>query len=470
MAVSLRILVLASCIGAALLSGLIVFVTALNDADNSLVAALEGKAISHALAIKQDVEIALNIGIPLQDIREVSEYLEEGAQEDDDIRFATITDLDLQRIHYGGIGRRRLDPLLAASELHDAISGDPNLLTAGFDGLVVDGFSLTAVPLTANGEPVGFVVVAVQDKQVFDELLVDLIGLLPAILGILILLAELALATTRAVFEAPLARLANLMQQVGQAQTIQRSARHDRTEIGIALLRFNGIVHRLSDRAQRVLTLADEIKRAVFDAKVANEVEQRAESLRSSLAQPLLREPQFKADARSSDIHVSLALLFAAGTCGLVVTSAIAPWSYLIWLVAGLVFGVVVVGAIRSPGWGLVLSGALQLVSAILLFRPDWVGSGLPLLGMAGGVGAAFAAALLYRRSTRACSLPWVLFRVGLGCASGGLIAWTVYVEDSADLVPWLILVGVGLAVVAANREPAARGSLFARSVRGGRN
>ena len=85
---------------------------ALGEAESGLVAALEGKAKAHARIVRGDVELAIRLGIPLDELPGAFEYLEGGAQADPDIRFVAITDTGLQRLHYGGIGRARLDPLL----------------------------------------------------------------------------------------------------------------------------------------------------------------------------------------------------------------------------------------------------------------------------------------------------------------------------------------------------------------------
>ncbi|MEM7442337.1 MAG: hypothetical protein AAF414_03285 [Pseudomonadota bacterium] len=461
----LRLSLLLACIGSAAIAGLLVFVLALRDADDGLVAALEGKATSHARVIQQDVEIALDLGIPLNEIRGASEYLETGAQEDADIRFAVVTDLDMQRLHYGGMGRRRLDPLLESSALLNAMAAEPDLLVSGTEGVIVEGFSLTVLPIESDEDPVGFIVVGVQDKQVFDELVLDLTGLLPAAIGVLLLLMELALATVGAVFETPLRRLAYLMDRVNRDQPIERSARHDRTEIGTALLRFNGVVHRLATRAQRVLTLADEVERAVFDANIAEEVGRRAESLRTTEAKALLDQPVLKADARSSDVHLSLTLIFAAGLFGAVIASTGTTALFQLWSLAGLALGGALVWVWRSPGWGLILAGVLQIAAAVLLhYLPSMQTTpGLAAAGSTAGIGAALAAGLLFKRRTQALGSVWLLIRLGLGCAAGGLIAWTVIVEYRGDTAPILILISVALAVLAANREPIVRRLLFDR-------
>ena len=73
--------------------------TALAEAERGLVAALEGKAKAHARIVRGDVELALQLGIPLAALPGAYEYLEGGAEADPDIRFVAITDPELLRLH-----------------------------------------------------------------------------------------------------------------------------------------------------------------------------------------------------------------------------------------------------------------------------------------------------------------------------------------------------------------------------------
>jgi HAMP domain-containing protein len=465
MAVGLRILLVLACLVAALVSGGLLLVVALGDAETRLVATLQGKAGVHARGIKQDIEVALDLGVPLHDIRQVSEYLEQGVQEDPDIRFAAVTDLELERWFYGGMGRRRLDPLLDAPRLRQAIAQAPHALTEGVAGVEINGFSLTATPLVQQGSPVGFVVVAVQNKQVFDHLVEHLTRLLPALVAIVLLLTELGLATAAGVLEAPLARLAHLMDRVSQGQAIERSGRHDRSEIGMALLRFNGIVYRLVDRAHGVLALADEVQRAVFDAAVAGQVARRAEDLRASAAKPLLGAAIARPDARSSDIHLSVTLLFAAGAFGLVVAFGAGSGVSWIWPAAGLLAGVLLAAVARAPGWGLVLAGVVLIAATTLWSFAPPMAAGLVAAGLAGGLGATLVAGWLYQRHGQGGGRLWLLLRFGLGSLAGGLMAWTVVLEGRVAIAALMVLAAVALAAVAANQAAVVRARLFERSV-----
>jgi hypothetical protein len=466
MDLGLRVVLVLACLGAALVSGGLVLATALIEAETSLVTALEGKAGVHARTVKQDLEIALNLGQQLDEVRQVSEYLEQGVQDDPDIRFAAVTDLDLRRLYYGGIGRRRLDPLLAAPALREAIDEDPHALSEGVDGVEIEGFSLTATPLMAQGSTVGWVIVSVQNKQVLEQLVLDLMRLLPAAIAILLLLGELAMSTAASAYEDPLRRLGHLMGRVGHDRGIERSGRHDRSEIGIALLRFNGIMHRLADRAQRVLALADEVQRAVFDASIAGQVARRATNLRDSMVKPLLGPVTIRADARASDIQMSLTLMFAASAFGLATIYGGGPAVPLIGPLLGLLVAGLLAALLRSPGWGLVLAGVLQAGSvALWLLAPPALR--LPELiaaGLAAAIGASLVASWRFRRRNGAFGPVWLTIRFAIGTLAGILIAWTVVLEGRIAAAPFVVLAAVAMAVAAANRAAVVRTRLFERS------
>ena len=471
MAFALRIPLMAGCLIGACLSGTLILLVALTEADSSLVAALEGKALAHARSIKDDVETALRIGIPLEDIRGAGRYLEEGAQDDPDIRFAVLTDLNLARVHYGGIGRRRLDPLLASPAFQQAVAEAGDFAERPMGAVESAGFSMVAVPLMAPERQVGFVVVAVQAKQVREALLLQLLHLAPAAVGMLLLLLEYASWTARSVFEDPLQRLAGLMARFRQPDRIERSGRNDRSETGLALLHFNGIVHRLADRAERVLNLADEVQRAVFDRAVAREAGRRAEEIQAAVAARVLGEPLVRADPRPSDLQMSLALLLAAAAIGGVAVLAGSDGRDLIWPTVGFVAALGVFGgAYGIPGWGLVASGTALLAAAVAWLSPQFLPAwSAPFVGASLGVGAgaAIGAGHRYVQGIVSSSARWLLRRVVLGAGSGALLAWTMILENAGPAVPYFVLGLLGLAVLAANSDEVVRRRLFARQPAG---
>jgi hypothetical protein len=468
MALALRLPLILACVLAACLSGSVVLLVAFSEADNSLVAALEGKALAHARTVKDDVEIALHIGIPLEEIRGAGMHLEEGAQEDPDIRFTALTDTDLARVHYGGIGRRRLDPLLASPDLRRAVFEAGDFTARPMDAVEVGGFSMTALPLVAAGETVGYVVVAVQAKQVREALLEEFLHLLPALSGVVLLLIEFGQWIARASFEDPLARLAGLMSRFQRPGRIERSGRHDQSELGVALLRFNGIVHRLADRAERVLNLAGEVQRAVFDREVAEEAGHRAERMRTGLAAPALGEPLIRSDPRASDLQMSITLLLAAATIGLGPILAGALPSALVWPVLGLAGGLVLPYGLRSPGWGLVAAGLALACGALLLLRPSLIPVGSPIVtaSLAFGfcAGASLAAGRIYVANVVTSPLRWLVARLALGCLSGGLIGWTVVLEHVEPMTSRFVLLLLAAAVLAVNYDDVVRQRMFRRA------
>src|SRR5690606_20679220 len=131
---------------------------------------LNEKALSRALRVRRDLELALGLDIPLAEIRGMWEYTAEIPQADPDIRFVAITGPELNRLHYGGIGRARLDPLLAAPAVQEAARVSLTREVTPSDAVLVDGFSITTVPLIKGREALGFVHVAVQHKQLRERL------------------------------------------------------------------------------------------------------------------------------------------------------------------------------------------------------------------------------------------------------------------------------------------------------------
>jgi hypothetical protein len=446
--------------------------TALREAERGLVAALEVKAKSHARIVRSDIELALRLGIPLDELPGAYDYLEDGAQADPDIRFVAITGASLDRLHYGGIGRARLDPLLdtvPVRSLAESLTGHPDQPLLA---VAIDGFSIIPAPLFDDDRHAGFVVVAVQGKQIQEALIERLGGLVPAALAIFILILELVVWTAASTVEEPWRRLRRMMARLADGRQLLWSVRHDRSELGRTMRLVNGILYRLKDRAERVAVRASEAERAVFDPAIASAVRDHTAALNESPLAPLLGSPEERADRRASDVHAPVVLFAAAVALGLgagavpYLSPALELSPLALWLPmavgagAGLLLGLL----LRRPGWLLVLAG-LGIASVAV------TGTALPLAGQ-----AVLATALLLTLVAGWLHLAggedvrphgWLLAHVVAGIAAGGLLAVTLIHEDRLVIVPWLQLGLVGLAVLASSSEPLVRRQLFAHRSQG---
>lgn len=470
---SLALFIVALGLAAAVAAG--VLWAALGEAESGLVAALEGKAKAHARIVRGDVELALRLGIPLDELPGAFEYLEGGAQADPDIRFVAITDTGLQRLHYGGIGRARLDPLLMSEAMQGAAERAAGHHDQPLRTLSLNGFSITLAPLFDAELHAGFIVVAVQGRQVQEALIERLTQLLPAALAFIVLLVELVSWTTASALGEPWRRLRRMMARFAHGQSLIWSERHDRSELGIATRFANGVFHRLGDRVERLGLRGREVERAVFDQDVAEAVrEQLAELDRPPLA--LLTAPQHRAaDRRASDVQPALVLFVAAAVAGLV--DALAPlpltWPLSAELAAesltaaapalglGGALGLAFALSIHRPGWLLVLAGVLIATMALPGASPNLPAS----LCFAAAIVVTVAAGWRYLRGAEDIAvLPWLALHAAAGVVAGGLIAWTLLLEDRAAVLPWLQLLLLVLAVLASNRAPMVRRQLFAAS------
>jgi|GEM_PF-2743354 len=436
------------------------------EAERGLVAALQGKAKTHAQIVRSDVELAIRLGIPLAALPGAYDYLEGGAQADPDIRFVAITDSDLVRLHYGGIGRAQLDPLLNAESVRGLAASVASHPDQPLRSISVEGFSITPAPLFDGDRHAGFVVVAVQGKQVQEALLERLSGLVPAMLAFLVLLLELVVWTAASTLEEPWRRLRRMMARLDAGRRLLWSVRHDRSELGTAMRLVNGIFHRLQDRAQRVALRASEAERAVFDPAVAQAIRRHAAAFEAPPLAPLVSAPETRSDRRPSDVHAAVVLMSAAVALGLgpvllpfIVPELAAPPTA-VWLpiAAGAAVGLGLALLLRRPGWLLVLGGLGITIVAV-------AGAGLPLPGT--GVLAAMLVFVLVAGWLHVAGAsdvapgPWLAVRAAAGLASGGLLALTLLHEDRLAVVPWLQLGMVVLAVVVSNREPVVRRQLF---------
>ncbi|MEZ5858208.1 MAG: hypothetical protein R3D28_04265 [Geminicoccaceae bacterium] len=281
---------------------------ALGEVEQGLLEALEGKAAAQARIVRDDVELALELGIPLAEIPGTYEYLEGSAEADPDVRFIAIADEEMHRLHYGGIGRRRLDPLLDTEPVRAVAMAVASHPDQPLRAVQVEGFSITPAPLFVNGEHRGFVIVAVQGKQIQEALIERSLGLVPAALAFLLLLIELILWVSASAVEEPWRRLRRLMARFERGQRLLWSERHDRSEIGHATRLFNGILYRLRDRAERLTLRATEAERAVFDPVVARSIRERIDELGQLPLAALTGRPERRPDLRPSDLQPAIVL------------------------------------------------------------------------------------------------------------------------------------------------------------------
>lgn len=451
--------------------------TGLAEAERGLLEALEGKAKTHARIVRGDVELALSLDIPLAELPGAYEYLEEGAQADPDIRFVAITDAGLTRLHYGGIGRARLDPLLDREPVPAVAMNVASHPDQPLQSVAVEGFSITPAPLFKDGRHEGFVVVAVQGKQIHEALVERLGGLVPAALAFLVLLLELVVWTSARTLEEPWRRLRRMLRRLVDGRRLLWSTRHDRSELGTAMRLANGVFHRLKDRAERVAMRAREAERAVFDPEIARAVRRRLAALDEPPLLPLTAAPEMPVDRRPSDVQPAIVLFAAAAALGLF--PALWPAG---WPLASLLLEVAPPPAAMAAVVPALLGAAAGIVFALLLRRAGWLlvvagltlaavalaGPALPLPA-AGLLAAVFTVTAAAGRLHLATALDiragrWLAFRMVAGITAGVLLAITLLIEERLAVLPWLQLALLGLAVLASNSEGIVRRQLFAET------
>lgn len=411
-------------------------------------ALLDEKALSRAFRIKRDVELAVDLGIPLAEIRGMWEYTAQIPEADPDIRFVVISDRNLQRLHYGGIGRRRLDPLLADPVLEAAAEETLDGETAAADAVTLDGFSITTLPLLDRNRPVGFVHVAVQRKQLRERLFGHIGEAVPLTLLSFLLVLELTGFAYAAGYREPLQRLARLLEAAARSdgRRFELSGRHAGGAVGATMLCFNALMHRLSRRAGRFLSHADEVRRAVFEPAVAAQVAALIESaeLGTSGGQaPLLVR---RLDARRSDMRPALVLGLAIAAAVPASFAGLAEWGSALAAAAAAGLGIAAGLLALAPGISLLAALALVALSALLAATLAGGAATLAawlLLAAAGGLLAGLAGRYARLHALRPGAL-WLAARLATGVAAGLLGAASVAWYGA----PGAVAVCGGLAVI----------------------
>lgn len=428
--------------GTAIVAALALLVAAVAGAATLLVAAeraqsqfdilLEEKAYASARRVQADLELAVGLGIPLAQIRGMYAYAEAIPVNDPDIRFVAVTDLTLARLHYGGIGRRRLDPLLADPALAD----EARMLLAG---TVVEGgavpvgeFAITMLPIAqGDGETVGFVHVAVQARQLAERFFAAVSATLPLGLLALLLVHEIAAFLFGAGHRDPLARLHAMLCGAASGRGVPSlSGRHAGGDLGAAMFQFNAVVHLLSRRTSRLLGYAVEVGATMVrpDALTAvRDVEAKTRAELATLAEDRLERV---CDPRRADLRLAL-IAGVAGIAFPVLSAALAGRAGGVALTLG---AAAFVGVLAAIGWARVAVAAVLALALAVLVWPASAGvAGLgapalpaaafvaPSLLAAAGGGLAGLTVLYLRRTGLRLSAPWVAARLVTGLAAAGL-------------------------------------------------
>lgn len=407
------------------------------------------KAAAVGGAVKHVLDRALGYGIPLDRLIGVEEYLAGIADRNPDLRFFAVTDGEGRWLYRAGIGHRRLDPLASDLETMVASEGAAEAVHGSATVRPIEraGFLILRLPLRDGA---GHVLVAVQPKQVGEQLASDAARGIAFAAAILLLVHRLVRSALQAGFHRPLARLRQAMVAVAGGRFAVLLADRPRDGIGRAMLAFNAAVHGLHDHRQRVIVQADEVRSAVFDADVAAEAERTRHRCLVALGDGFSTPPARVDDPRTGDERTYTTLVLAgavaAGVAG-VAAGGLAP------VVAGPVAIAVAVAAglagrlLATPRIPACLSAALVfLLALVVVLRGEALAGDWPVLVMiaaAGGLGA--GAALRFSQST-ALGVPTMaaspLWAMAQGIAIGGLASFAFDWEATA-----LAAVAVPLAV-----------------------
>lgn len=393
--------------------------------ERELAEARLAKAATVAGAVRADLDRALAYRVPLDKLEGVGDFLEGIVARNPDLRFFAVTGPSGERLHYAGIGRRRLDPVL------DLIDRAP-AATPGVVGRPVQAeeFLVLRYPLRDGA---GTLMVAVQPKQIREQLFEELPRALAFALAVLILVFELAGSTVQEAFRAPLGRLARAMTDVADGRFGTLLGRRPRDGLGRAMFAFNATVFRVHELRQRFVAHADEVRAAVFDADVAAEVERTRDRTLAALGEGLAEPPVRRAVTRRTGVRPFATLVAAAGVLAATAAlhgAAMAETAVAVGLAA---LGVgLLAGFAPRPTRAAAVASALAVAglaaSAAAGGQGAWL---LPAVAAATGLGA--GSALKARRVSGAGRSGRLLLSLLLGALAGGLAAYPLFGDTAAQ-------------------------------------
>ena len=282
------------------------------------------KAAAVAESVRRDLARALGHGIPLERIEGVGAYLQGVDGRNADLGFLAVTGHGGVGLHESGIGREPLERL--AATLHG--TAEPPVGSTGVLPVERDGFLIVRLPLAGKErEVVGHVLVGVRSGQAYEQNIRDGIPVVLGIAAMLLLLAPVAAAVARGALGDPLDRLARRMAAAAQGDFGTLFDRRPRDQMGRVQLAFNAVVFRVHDRRQRLAAQADEVRGAVFDAEVAQEVERARQRTLEALGPGLAAAPRRVADARAEDGGAYTAVMVAAAVAAVLAAGPLGAWA-----------------------------------------------------------------------------------------------------------------------------------------------
>ena len=338
--------------GAALLAMAGVGVLGTLAAEEQLAEARLAKAAAVGHAVQRDLHRALGHGIPLDRVEGMTAYLQGIAERNPDLHRLAVTAADGRTLHAAGPG-------------------------------AAEGPSAVRLPLQAGSAPgsavVGHLLVAVDPGAARAQIAGELMGVVLGAAALLLLVAELAGALVQAAVRSPLGRLERALAAGAAGDFGTLLGRRPRDQVGRALLAFNAAVFHLHERRQRFAAHAEEVRGAVFDPGIAEQVEQTRARALERLGDGGAAAPRRVADPRPGDARAYAALLSAA-----LVSGCLGSLDAATGLAA--LFGLAV-------GWSVPSSWTRidTALAAVALGAAALLGAG-PMVGAAGAVGLAVAA------------------------------------------------------------------------------
>ncbi|WP_431854348.1 HAMP domain-containing protein [Azospirillum sp.] len=337
-----------TAVGAALIAMAGVGLLGTFAAEEQLADARLAKAMAVGHAVQRDLHRALGHGIPLDRVEGMTAYLQGIAERNPDLHRLAVTAADGRTLHAAGPGS-------------------------------AEGPSAVRLPLHAGSAVVGHLLVAVDPGAARAQIAGELTGVVLGAAALLLLVAELAGALVQAAVRAPLDRLARALAAGAAGDFGTLLGRRPRDQIGRALLAFNAAVFHLHERRARFAAHAEEVRGAVFDPGIADQVEQTRARALERLGDGTATTPRRLTDARPGDVRAYTVLLSAAMVSGCLDNLDAATG-------LAALFGLVV-GWFVPSSWTRIDTAlaAVALGAAALL-------GAVPMVGAAGAVGLAVAA------------------------------------------------------------------------------
>lgn len=227
---------------------------------------IEKQGIAVAQSIRATFEHASMLGIPIRDVRGVSEYFGRLLDEYGDLRFIAVVNPLGKILYYEGMGRARLGRLIGQDDIQTVVkSMSGSELAAEGTTVVIGDFSVSVLPIGDPQHAEALLYVSVQRSEVTRALMVRSFEVVTVLFLALLAAVQVLRAAIDGWVWLPLRRLGQHFDNGSAGDFAMLARPRSRDEVAQLALSHNRAVISLGEQRDLFLLTADEVATGSLD-------------------------------------------------------------------------------------------------------------------------------------------------------------------------------------------------------------